>query len=104
MRVFLDRVATVDDPIKRLEEYNMSMDFVTTDASFYYFMADAGGNYAILEYVDPTEGIPVIPIRWRRSAAAEIWNVFCETEPNRLLLVLEDGDGNCSFVLFIVNR
>lgn len=63
MRMLLDRVATVDDAIKMLEEYNMSMDFVTADASFHYFMADAGGNYAILEYVDPTEGHPGNPYK-----------------------------------------
>lgn len=63
MRMLLDRVATVDDAIKMLEEYNMSMDFVTADASFHYFMADAGGNYAILEYVDPTDGHPGNPYK-----------------------------------------
>lgn len=69
MRMLLDRVATVDDAIKMLEEYNMSMDLVAADASFHYFMAEAGGNYAMLRYVDPTEGHPGNPYKMEVLAA-----------------------------------
>lgn len=51
MRMLLDRASTVDQAISMLKEYNMCMD-KDPRASYHFFMADAKGNYAIVEYVD----------------------------------------------------
>ena len=48
MRMLLDRVSTVKQAEEMLREYNMCMD--TEKASYHYFMADATGDYAIVEY------------------------------------------------------
>lgn len=48
MRMLLDRASTVSEATKMLEEYNMCMD--NDKASYHFFMADATGDYAIVEY------------------------------------------------------
>ncbi len=48
MRMLLDRASTVSEATKMLEEYNMCMD--DDKASYHFFMADATGDYAIVEY------------------------------------------------------
>ncbi|MGN0221893.1 MAG: linear amide C-N hydrolase [Prevotella sp.] len=48
MRMLLDRVSTVNEATDMLEKYNMCMD--TDTASYHFFMADATGDYAIVEY------------------------------------------------------
>lgn len=50
MRMLLDRVSTVKQAVKMLDEYNMCMD--KDEASYHFFMADASGDYAIVEYVE----------------------------------------------------
>ena len=52
MRMLLDRAGTVNEAVKMLENYNMWMDEDTT-ASYHFFMADATGDYAIVEYTNP---------------------------------------------------
>lgn len=49
MRLLLDRAGTVDEAIEILSQYNMCMDQDST-ASYHFFMADAKGDYAIVEY------------------------------------------------------
>ena len=48
MRMLLDRASTVEEATKMLEQYNMCMD--NDEASYHFFMADATGDYAIVEY------------------------------------------------------
>ena len=48
MRMLLDRVSTVKEATDMLKQYNMCMD--TDTASYHFFMADATGDYAIVEY------------------------------------------------------
>ncbi|MGM9768535.1 MAG: linear amide C-N hydrolase [Candidatus Cryptobacteroides sp.] len=48
MRMLLDRASTVEEATKMLEQYNMCMD--DDEASYHFFMADATGDYAIVEY------------------------------------------------------
>ncbi|MGN1229684.1 MAG: linear amide C-N hydrolase [Prevotella sp.] len=48
MRMLLDRVSTVQEATDMLKQYNMCMD--TDTASYHFFMADATGDYAIVEY------------------------------------------------------
>ena len=48
MRMLLDRASTVAEATKMLEQYNMCMD--DDPASYHFFMADATGDYAIVEY------------------------------------------------------
>lgn len=48
MRMLLDRASTVKEATAMLEQYNMCMD--TDTASYHFFMADATGDYAIVEY------------------------------------------------------
>lgn len=48
MRMLLDRASTVSEATKMLEQYNMCMD--DDPASYHFFMADATGDYAIVEY------------------------------------------------------
>ena len=54
MRMVLDRASTVDEAIRMLEGYNMCMDQDT--ASYHFFMADAQGQYAIVEYTPTGAG------------------------------------------------
>ena len=48
MRMLLDRASTVKEATSMLKKYNMCMD--TDTASYHFFMADATGDYAIVEY------------------------------------------------------
>lgn len=48
MRMLLDRASTVKEATDMLKQYNMCMD--TDTASYHFFMADATGDYAIVEY------------------------------------------------------
>lgn len=48
MRMLLDRASTVKEATAMLDKYNMCMD--TDTASYHFFMADATGDYAIVEY------------------------------------------------------
>lgn len=52
MRMLLDRAGTVKEALDLLKEYNMSMD-KDPKASYHFFMADATGDYAIVEYTNP---------------------------------------------------
>lgn len=58
MRMLLDRVSTVKEATEMLKQYNMCMD--KDSASYHFFMADATGDYAIVEYThkDPTHVNP----------------------------------------------
>ena len=48
MRMLLDRASTVKEATAMLDNYNICMD--TDTASYHFFMADATGDYAIVEY------------------------------------------------------
>lgn len=48
MRMLLDRAGTVEEAVEMLGQYNMCMD--DDEASYHFFMADATGDYAIVEY------------------------------------------------------
>ena len=50
MRMLLDRASTVKEAIEMLKQYNMCMD--KDPASYHFFMADAKGDYAIVEYTN----------------------------------------------------
>ena len=50
MRMCLDRASTVKEAVAMLNKYNMHMD--KEKASYHFFMADATGDYAIVEYTD----------------------------------------------------
>ena len=50
MRMLLDRAGTVAEATEMLEQYNMCMD--DDPASYHFFMADATGDYAIVEYTN----------------------------------------------------
>lgn len=50
MRMLLDRASTVSEATEMLKQYNMCMD--EEKASYHFFMADATGDYAIVEYTN----------------------------------------------------
>ena len=50
MRMLLDRASTVKQAYAMLKEFNMCMD--RDSASYHFFMADATGDYAIVEYTN----------------------------------------------------
>ena len=50
MRMVLDRASTVKEAIAMLKQYNMCMD--KEEANYHFFMADATGDYAIVEYTN----------------------------------------------------
>lgn len=60
MRMLLDKASTVKEAIALLQQYNMTMDS-PAGGSFHFFMADATGEYAIVEYVDPNGDSSVNP-------------------------------------------
>lgn len=51
MRMLLDRASTVKEVKEMLKDYSMYMD--TDSASYHFFMADAKGDFAIVEYTNP---------------------------------------------------
>ena len=51
MRMLLDRAGTVKEAVKMLKQYNMCMD--EYPASYHFLMADATGDYAIVDYTNP---------------------------------------------------
>lgn len=50
MRMLLDRASTVKEAVEMLKQYNMCMD--NDPASYHYLMADATGDFAIVEYTN----------------------------------------------------
>ncbi len=62
MRMLLDKVSTVEEAIEMLSHYNISMES-TAGGSYHYFMADATGDYAIVEYVPDWDTPPTYPLR-----------------------------------------
>lgn len=64
MRLLLDKAATVDEAINLLKQYNMRMTNTDLKHNYHYFMADATGNYAIVEYTrNPKEQSERFPTR-----------------------------------------
>lgn len=64
MRLLLDKAATVDEAIALLKQYNMRMTNTDLKHNYHYFMADATGNYAIVEYTrDPKNTSERFPTR-----------------------------------------
>lgn len=51
MRMLLDRASTVKEAIAMLKQYNMCMD-KDPNANYHFFMADATGDWAIVEYTN----------------------------------------------------
>lgn len=51
MRMLLDRASTVKEAKEMLKDYSMYMD--SDSASYHFFMADAKGDFAIVEYTNP---------------------------------------------------
>lgn len=49
MRMLLDRASTVKEALDMLDEYDINMES-TGRSSYHFFMADATGDYAIIEY------------------------------------------------------
>ena len=49
MRMLLDRASTVKEALDMLDEYDINMES-TGRSSYHFFMADATGDYAIVEY------------------------------------------------------
>lgn len=60
MRLLLDKAADVDDAIALLNQYNMHM-VSPAGGSFHFYMADAKGKYAIVEYVSENGNIDENP-------------------------------------------
>ena len=50
LRMILDRASRVEEAIAMLREFNMCMD--TEPASYHLFLADASGDFAIIEYTN----------------------------------------------------
>lgn len=55
IRMLLDKASTVKEAIKMLEEYDMDMRG-NGRSNYHFFMADASGDFAIVEYVYAKEG------------------------------------------------
>lgn len=51
MRMLLDKASTVQEATDMLKNYNINMES-TAKGSYHFFMADATGHYAIVEYVN----------------------------------------------------
>lgn len=50
MRMLLDRASTVKEAVEMLKQYNMCMD--TDPASYHFLLADATGDFAVVEYTN----------------------------------------------------
>lgn len=53
IRMLLDKASTVKQAIEMLKQYNMDMSGQGKYNNYHYFMADATGDYAIVEYTTP---------------------------------------------------
>lgn len=62
MRMLLDKAADVDEAVELLNQYNMQM---TSPAggSYHFYMADAKGKYAIVEYVNENGDVTKNPCK-----------------------------------------
>ena len=60
MRMLLDKATSVDHAIELLKQYNMNMES-PAGGNYHFFMADAGGNYAIIEYIFENEDTDSTP-------------------------------------------
>ena len=60
MRMLLDKASTVKEATEMLKNYNMNMES-SAKGSYHFFMADATGHYAIVEYVNRGGDINVNP-------------------------------------------
>ena len=62
IRLLLDNASTVDEAIDLLKKYNMRMYNTDDEHNYHYMMADAKGNFAIVEYTrnprKPNEQFP----------------------------------------------
>lgn len=59
IRMLLDKASTVKQAIEMLKQYNMNMSGQGEFNNYHYFMADATGDFAIVEYTIPTgDNIP----------------------------------------------
>lgn len=54
IRMLLDRASTVKEAVKMLDDYDMDMNG-TGHSNYHFFMADATGDYAIVEYTIPAQ-------------------------------------------------
>ena len=53
MRMLLDRASTVKEAVNLLDDYNMCMRLESDSTSYHFLMADATGDFAIVEYTEP---------------------------------------------------
>lgn len=64
IRMLLDRASTVKEAIQMLNQYNMRMKNTDDAHNYHFFMADATGDYAIVEYTrDPNNPAETHPTR-----------------------------------------
>lgn len=64
MRMLLDRASTVKEAIEMLKQYNMRMKNLDNKHNYHFFMADATGDYAIVEYTrNPKDSTETNPTR-----------------------------------------
>lgn len=62
IRMLLDRASTVKQAVQMLQQYNMRMKNTDNKHNYHFFMADATGDYAIVEYTrnpnNPNDSLP----------------------------------------------
>lgn len=64
IRMLLDRASTVKQAVQMLQQYNMRMKNTDNKHNYHFFMADATGDYAIVEYTrDPSNPGDSLPTR-----------------------------------------
>lgn len=73
MRMLLDRVSTVKEAIAMLKEYDMDMRGQGS-SNYHYFMADATGDYAIVEYTNA-----------KGDTIPSVMEVFTENDTSRFV-------------------
>ena len=74
MRLVLDRAASVPEAIELLQQYNMNASIKVKN--FHFFIADASGNYGIIEYS------PTGEMKYSQTESGAYRNLFHETEPD----------------------
>lgn len=64
IRMLLDRASTVKQAVEMLRQYNMRMKNTDDKHNYHFFMADATGDYAIVEYTrNPKDTLEKYPTR-----------------------------------------
>ncbi|MDD4291820.1 MAG: carcinine hydrolase/isopenicillin-N N-acyltransferase family protein [Clostridia bacterium] len=100
IRLILDRAATVNEAIEMFKSYDMHKNY-STDTNYHFFLSDAEGDYAAVEYID--NKINVIRKVSPDDCKLTITNHYLTAEKSHIGDVISDTWNRYNVVNTIVN-